>query len=99
VTERDLLTLDVCPEGDEQIAAAVSETTQSADALPKYGRTVQAHVEHQLTEASVTIAQFLARIRTPKRLTKAEREHFWRELAGVVSTGEMVRIWLDAGAI
>lgn len=66
--------------------------------LPKFGITKQAHVEHLLTEAAGIVAATLERIRVSRRMKVAEREALSRQLAGVVSTAEIVRLWLGAGA-
>jgi hypothetical protein len=64
--------------------------------LPKNGRTALAHVEHCLEQAESVIAAARLRVKAPMR--PAERIAMWRELAGVVSACETVRLWLDMGA-
>lgn len=63
---------------------------------PKTGRTALAHVEEMLASAESTIANARQQVKRTQR--PAERIHLWRELAGVVSACESVRIWLDMGA-
>jgi hypothetical protein len=64
--------------------------------VPVTGRTVLAHVQELLTEATVVLAE--ARVMVDGKLKPAQREDLRRKLAGVIGSCETVRIWLDAGA-
>ena len=65
---------------------------------PESGRTCLAHVQELLTDAALAIDEARCAIHPLRKLSKVEREALSRRLAGVVSAGEMVRIWLGAGA-
>jgi len=64
--------------------------------LPQTGVTVRAHVDSLLADAALVIDR--ARLASQQRLRPVAREQLRRELAGVISTCETVRIWLDKGA-
>lgn len=66
--------------------------------VPKYGRTVFAHVDQSLTEATEVLARVAVEIRAGRLSSRKRREALWRELAGVVADVETIRLWLDAGA-
>ena len=66
--------------------------------VPKDGRTVSAHVEQSLERAEAALVDASYRIQRSPRLSKAKRIELWRELAGVVSDVESVRLWLEGGA-
>jgi hypothetical protein len=65
---------------------------------PQTGVTVRAHVEELLVAAALVIDRTRGAIHPHRRMRVAEREQLRRELAGVISTCETVRIWLDKGA-
>lgn len=69
--------------------------TQSAG--PDYGITVHDHIEKLVREAQELLSGVLRVVRTEKRIPKARRDRLRRDLAGVVSVSETVRVWLDAG--
>jgi len=64
--------------------------------VPQTGRTVQAHAEQLLEQASSTLGD--VRQRVGGRLTKADRDELRRRLSGVIGTCEALRIWLENGA-
>jgi siroheme synthase (precorrin-2 oxidase/ferrochelatase) len=66
-------------------------------AAPKFGRTVRAHVDQSLAQATEDLAIVSARIAEAKRIARLERDELRRRLAGVISDCETVRIWLEAG--
>jgi hypothetical protein len=62
------------------------------------GRTVYAHVVQSLECAEADLFTVKYRIQTSKRLSKQDRIALSRELAGVVSDVESIRVWLAGGA-
>lgn len=73
-------------------------TNDAARVLPTDGRSVLAHVVQLLAEAAATIDHARGALHPLRRLRLAEREQLRRDLAGVIGTCEMVRLWLEAGA-
>ena len=65
---------------------------------PLHGPTVYAHVEQSLERAEADLVDASYRIQASDRLSKAQRIALSRELAGVVSDVESVRLWLAGGA-
>lgn len=80
---------------DSVLDGQVPESQVSA---PKHGRTVYAHVEQSLERAEAALTDASYRIQRTPRLSKAKRIAIWRQLAGVVSDVESIRIWLEFGA-
>ena len=76
------------------------EGTEARSVTPEQGRTVLAHVQELLAEAALIIARARGEVQlSPQwRLRPVDRERLRRDLAGVISKCETVRIWLDAGA-
>lgn len=67
-------------------------------AAPATGRTVFAHVAILLTRATENLARVEREILIGSKFTRAKREDLWRQLAGVVSDVESIRVWLNMGA-
>lgn len=65
---------------------------------PEQGRTVLAHVQELMRDVSRVIFDVQCAVHPLRRIRPAEREKLRRDLAGVISKCESVRIWLDAGA-
>ena len=66
--------------------------------VPASGRTVFAHVEKSMADGTAVMIAVGREIRSGKKMSKAKRIELWRELAGVVSDVESVRLWLECGA-
>jgi hypothetical protein len=65
---------------------------------PATGITVRAHVERMLSDAQATLGRIDERVKRGGRIRPVERDEMRRELAGVLSSVETVRLWLQSGA-
>jgi hypothetical protein len=88
--------------GDIPTASSAGESIEGVElterGVPKYGRTVLAHVQLSLGDAMTDLAEVTAAVNNGRRLKPAERQHLSRMLAGVIGGCHTVRIWLEAGA-